>query len=162
VLLLVAVLLSAYFLSQSGFVNYVTDGGIHSATLDFYRMKASNNPQIEIQFYVAYIPNQDALSSVWLSSEDVNASSFVYADTLSMDHVLSSCALIPSNRLLPLSNTAIQGQSFIYLSSLNVVDGIISNGTGFFNSSEIQGFQNISNQVYSNGNSDIWQVNSFG
>ena len=162
VLLLVAVLLSAYFLSQSGFVNYVTDGGIHSATLDFYRMKASNNPQIEIQFYAAYIPDQDALSSVWLSSEDVNASSFVYADTLSMDHVLSSCALIPSNRLLPLSNTAIQGQSFIYLSSLNVVDGIISNGTGFFNSSEIQGFQNISNQVYSNGNSDIWQVNSFG
>lgn len=159
VLLLIAVLLTTYFLSQSGFINYVSEGAIHSATFDFYRMKTSNDPQIKIQFYAVYIPEQDVFSAVWLSRY-ANASSFVYADYTSGPRVLTSYALIPNNRVVPLSDTAIPMQSgFIYLSRLNVMDGIISNGPGvFFNSSEILYSLESSNQLYSNGNSDIWHV----
>jgi uncharacterized membrane protein len=162
VLLLVAVLLSAYFLSQSGFVNYVTGGAIHSAAFDFYRTKTSSDPQVEIQFYATYIQEQDAFSAHWLSKY-ANDSSVVYADSASSLNVLVTCALIPSNLILPLTNVTKPEQgSFIYLDSLNVVKGIVPASTGLFNTSEISSSLDGSNLIYSNGNSQVWGATGSG
>lgn len=161
-LLLVAVLLSAYFLSQSGFINYVTGGAIHSQTFDFDKMKTSSDRQVEIQFYGIYTPEQDAVSAVWLSKY-ANTSPIVYADLGSSPHALASCALIPSNLIHPLTNETKPAQgSFIYLDTLNVAKGIIPALTGIFNISEISSALNRSNLVYSNGNSEIWSTTGSG
>ncbi len=161
-LLLVAVLLSAYFLSQSGFINYVTGGAIHSPTFDYYRMKTSSVPQVQIQFYWAYTPEQDVFSAVWLSKY-ANVSSIVYSDVVSGGHVLTSEGLIPWNLRLPLTNTTKPEQgSFIYLGSLNILKGVIPDSAALYNSSEITPSLNESNLIYSNGNSEVWSGTGSG
>lgn len=155
-LLTVAVLLSAYFFSQSGLINYVTWGDIHSNTFDYCRMKTSDNPQVQIQFYSAFNPEQDVFSAVWLSKY-ANTSSIVFSDIPSRFHVLASEGLIPENLRLPLTNTTKPQQgSFVYLGSLNVAKGIISVSSGLFNTSEITSSLNQGDLIYSNGNSQIW------
>jgi uncharacterized membrane protein len=161
-LLLIAVLLSVYFLSQSGFINRVTGGAIHAYSIDFDRMKTSNDRQVEISFYDAYIPEQDVFSAVWLSKNE-GAPATVYADAVSGTHVLISYGLIPKQLILPLTNTTIPEQgSFIYLGHLNIVSGIITTNTVIFNSSEISSLLNESDLIYSNGNSEIWRAPPFG
>ena len=161
-LLLVAVLLSAYFLSQSGFINYVTGGVPHPQPIAYNQMKTSSDLQVEIQFYGNYIQEQDAFSADWLSKY-ANASSIIYADSISSSQVLVSCALIPYGLIQPLTNMTKPGQgSFVYLDSLNVVNGIIPAGTELFNTSEIASSLNESNLIYSNGNSEIWCASGSG
>jgi uncharacterized membrane protein len=154
--LLLATILSAYFLSESGFINYVTGGAIHSQTFDYHRMKTSNDPRVNIYFYGTFIPEQDAFSAYWLSKY-VCYSSIVYSDLTSRYHVLISCALIPADLIHPLTNITkpMQG-SFIYLDSLNVVSGIIPASDGIFHISEISVSLDKSNLIYSNGNSEVW------
>ena len=169
VLLLIAILLSAYFLSQVGFVNRVTDGPIHSYTLDFDRIQASDEAQVKVdQLYGAYIPEQDVYSAVWLLNHKT-ATANVYADSASATHVLLSYGLIPNELILPLTNATIPEQfTFIYLSSLNVVYGVIATSTesksnlGSFNTSEISSLLNKSDLIYSNGASEIWYSSQNG
>ena len=162
-LLLVAVLLSAYLFSQSGFINYVTGGAIHSSRFDYYKMKTSSDPQVQISFYDEYTPEQDVFSAVWLSKY-ANAWSIVYSDAVSNGHVLISEGLIPWNLLLSLTNTTKPEQgSFVYLDSLNVIKGIVPTATTEpFNTSEISSSLNEIDLVYSNGNSEIWSVAGSG
>jgi uncharacterized membrane protein len=156
-LVLVAVLLSAYFLSQYGFVNYATGGAIRTTfAFDFRRMETSSNPSVEIAFSSAYIQEQEAFSADWLSKY-VGDSSIVYADPEAAIHELASCALIPENLVQPLTNvTTPEKGSFVYLDNVNVAKGIIPTSTGYFNASEISSSLNESNLIYSNGNSEIW------
>ena len=162
VLLLIAILISAYFLSQVGFVNRVTGGPIHSFTIDFDRIKASDDGQVKKNLYGAYIPEQDVSSATWLFSHKA-ATAKVYADNVFGSHALTSYGLVPDKLILPLTNSTIPEQfSFIYLGSLNVLDGLITTDTGSFsnlgsfNATEISYLLNESNLVYSNGASEIW------
>jgi uncharacterized membrane protein len=160
-LLLVAVLLSAYFLSQSGFINHVTGGAIHSQTFDYYKMETSSNPSVQADFAYDYIQEQDTFSAIWLSKY-ANAS-IIYSSEESKNHVLITEGLIPANLLLPLTNTTKSGQgSFVYLDTLNVAKGIISSPTGLFNTSELSPSLKESNLIYSNGNSEIWSGTGSG
>jgi uncharacterized membrane protein len=162
VLLLIAIILSAYFLSQDGFVNRVTGTSIHSYNLDFDRMMNSNESQVKMTLYGAYIPEQDVSSAIWLLNYRPGTTT-VYADFLSSARVLISYGLMPQGLMLPLTNLTIPGQStFIYLSSLNVINGVISTNfasTGTldsFNTSETSPLLNKSDLIYSNGASEIW------
>lgn len=160
-LLLFAILLSAYFLSQVGFVNRVTGSPIHSYTIDFDRIKTSDEGQVKMNLYGAYIPEQDVFSAVWFLNHKV-AIAKVYADYASGAHVLISYGLIPNNLILPLTNATIPEElTFIYLGSLNVVNGVITTNIGSFsnfgslNTSEISSL-NKCDLIYSNGASEIW------
>jgi uncharacterized membrane protein len=156
--LLIAILLSAYFLSQVGFVNRVTNGAIHAYNVDFDRMITSNESQVKISLYDTYIPEQDVFSATWLSNHKVETAE-VSADFESGSHVLLSYGLIPNKLLLQITNATIPPQgSFIYLGSLDIVNGVITTTTGSFNTSEISFLLDQSNLVYSNGNSEIWYV----
>jgi uncharacterized membrane protein len=156
VLLLIAIILSAYFLSQVGFVNHVA-GGVPHYNIDFDRMITSNESQVKISLYQVYIPEQDVFSASWLSNHKVETAK-VFADYFSKYHALTSYGLIP-NLILPTTNTTILPQgSFLYLGSLNIVNGVMTTATGSFNISEISLSLDQNNLVYSNGNSQIWYV----
>jgi uncharacterized membrane protein len=156
-LLLVAVLLSAYFLSQYGYVNYVTGGAIRTTfAFDYHRMEISSNPSVEAGFSSAYIQEQEAFSADWLSKY-AGDSSIVYADPEASIHELVSCALIPENLVQTLTNVTTPGQgSFVYLDNVNVAKGIIPTSTGYFSTSQLSSSLNESDLIYSNGNSEIW------
>ena len=168
VLLLIAILLSAYFLSQVGFVNRVTGSPIHSYNVDFDRMITSNESQVKMTLYGIYIPEQDVSSAVWLLNYKA-ATAKVYADYISGTHALISYGLIPNELILPLTNATIPEQfTFIYLGSLNVVNGVITTNIGSFgnygsfNTSEISSLLNKSDLIYSNGASEIWYPSQNG
>ena len=158
VLVLIAVLLGAYFLSQSGFVNYTTGGAIHSLTIDYDRMKA--DPRYTTQFYSIYMQEQDVFSAVWLWKNVNVSSTTVYSDSLSANHELVSYGLIPNRLILPLSNVTIPAQgSLVYLSTLNIINGVVPASTNLYNITEISSSIEGNNVIYSNGNSAILRAN---
>jgi uncharacterized membrane protein len=161
-LLLIAILASAYFLSQVGFVNRVTGGSVHSYIIDFDRIKASDEVRIKMNLYGAYNAEQDVISAEWLQSHK-DATVKVYADSTLAGHVLISYGLIPDELLFPLTNKTIPEQfTYIYLGSLNVVNGVITIDTGsfsnwgLFNISELSYLLSETDLVYSNGASEIY------
>jgi uncharacterized membrane protein len=158
VFFLIAIILGGYFLSQVGFVNFVTGGAIHSYNIGFYSMLTTNESQIKIEFYHHYIPEQDVFSAIWLLNHKVEIVE-VFADYESGTHPLSSYGLVPRKLVLPITNTTNPPKgSFVYLGSLNIVNGVIATNTGSFNTSEISFLLDRINLVYSNGNSEIWYV----
>lgn len=159
--LLIAIILGAYFLSQVGFVNRVGNGTNYYYSMYFEDMVSSNDSQYKFYFYGIYIPEHDIFSAKWLEEHKVGAGE-VLADTISGSHVLLSYGLIPNKQLLPITNTTYAPQgSFIYLGSLNVVNGIVALNTNWFNTSEVYPLFNESSVVYSNCNSEIRYVDHF-
>jgi uncharacterized membrane protein len=155
-LLLIAILLSAYFLSQSGFINLVTGGAVHSYSIDFNRMKTSNDLNVQIGFHTVYIPEEDVFSALWLSKYQ-SAPSTIYADVQSRYVVLTCYGMIPREQIRLLTNATMPEQgAYIYLGQLNVVDGLITTNAQPYNSSEISSMLLNEDAIYSNGNSEIW------
>jgi uncharacterized membrane protein len=153
--LLLCTLLICFLLTQTGFVNRITDASPIVRSLDLDRVMASSKSQVQTGIYGAYIPEQDVFSAVWLSSNTKGLRSTVYADERSRQHVLTSYGLMPNNSL-PLTNTTTLTQgSFVYLSYSDVKNGLIYTATGQFNSSEISHLFEESNLIYSNGNGEI-------
>lgn len=159
--ILVCVVLIGYFLSQSGFINNVTRAAPQSYSLDFSRIIASKDPAPKASLYTAYISEQNFYSAVWLTNHAGQAS-IVYADSDSRQNVLFSYGSIHTI-YLPLSNSSVPVEnSYIYLSSLNVGDGVIAYRdwpiTKLFNFSEISPILEGNNLIYNNGNGEIWQT----
>ena len=161
--LLIAILASSYFLSQSGFVNYVTDGSILSFTLDWDKtinlnMTTSFEPAAKVNFYNAYTPDDDVLSAEWLSAYRSN-SSLIYADSIAIYHPLHVWGLIPDDSLLDLPNdTKVMSDSFIYLRTFNVQNGfIIPVFSPPYYLIEINSELNNCNLVYTNGQSVVYK-----
>jgi uncharacterized membrane protein len=160
VFLLIAIILSGYFLSQVGFVNRVTGGSIQYYNTNFDQMIKSNEISVKFGLYSTYTPDQDAFSASWLSIYRASTAE-VFCDSFSESHVLASSGLIPSDLRILLTNATIPPKgSFIYLGSFNVVNGVIKTDNSAFNTSEISSLLNQNDLVYSNGNSKIWYVAS--
>jgi uncharacterized membrane protein len=156
IFLLIAVILGAYFLSQAGFVNNVTNSAIHSYTIDFNRSKASIDPAVELNFYSIYTPEQDVFSAVWLLNHQ-GPSILTYSDYESGIHVLTSYGLTPWKMLGQITNSTVPlPDTYVYLSRLNVADNIVTTYSTTFKTSEV--YPNLSrcSLVYSNGDGEIW------
>jgi len=159
-LLLIAIILGAYFLSQVGFVNYVGNGTKNFYSIFFESMITSKDNQTKMLLYGTYIPTQDVFSASWLQSHKAETSK-VLTDSISATHVLISYGLIPNEQLRAITNNTFPPQnSFIYLGSLNLVNGVISTNNGFFNTSESLFLFDQNSLVYSNGDSEIYYVPS--
>ena len=156
-------ILGAYFLSQVGFINRVSNGPIHSYVMDFDRLKTSKNTEVKISlFYPTYIPEQDVSSAVWLSRNRI-ATTKVYADLLSKTRVLFSYGLVPDKLAISITNKIITEQDgIIYLSTSNIVDGVIAIEDVMSAEAELVAISEIApifdknNLIYSNGASEIW------
>ncbi len=159
VFLLIATILSGYFLSQVGFVNYVTNGAVHTYNTDFDKMKTSNDIGAKLFFYGWFNQEPDVLSASWLSGHRAENAE-IFADDISGDHALVSYGLIPLGTTLPITNMKNPSQgSYLFLGSLNVVNGVMyTYALGPFNMSEVSSFLGNNSLVYSNGNSEIFSV----
>ena len=161
-ILIIAILASSYFLSQSGFVNHVTGGSILSFTLDWDKslnlnMSTSFEPAAKVNFYTVYTPDQDVLSAEWLSAKKAN-NSFIYCDSIANYHPLHIWGRIPVNILLDLANeTKLISNSFIYLRTFNVENGFITPILSpAYYLSEINPELSNCNLLYTNGQSVVY------
>jgi len=156
----VTVVLIAFFLFEVGLINHVTGGYPYSYSLDFGRKRGSNDLSIAIDFYTAYVTEQEVLSARWLSKY-MNKTFMVYADSIPYYRILPAYALLDFPQLSDLfKNMTFSESSYIYLRYLNVQKGVIvpRGVAGYygtpFNISEIDFLRN--DKIYSNGHSDVY------
>ena len=156
-MLLIGVVLSAYFLSQSGFINHISGASPQSYTLDWDRIRTSTDLKLKREFYIEFTPEQDVVSATWLSKFMTNGL-LIYSDFTSRDHPLKIYGLISDDRLLILTNeTEMESNSYIYLRYFNVVDGLFTPYPNLiFNTTALTPILNESNCIYTNGGSEVY------
>lgn len=156
-MLLIGMLVCAYFLSQSGFINRVLGGSTLSYTLDWDKIRNSGDPNLNMGFYVYFTPEQDVASATWLSKFMINGSS-VYSDFVSIAHPLRIYGLISDSNLFILTNATNLGPgSYIYMRCFNIADRVITPTIDWvFNTTDISQTLFEGNLQYSNGNSQVY------
>jgi uncharacterized membrane protein len=161
IMMLIGLIMSAYFLSQYGFFNRYAGGSPQSYTLDWDRLKTSTDPQIAMDFYFFFTPEQDAASASWLSKFMAN-SSIIYSDFVSMYHPLKVLGFIPEANLMLLPNlNATESNSYFYLRYYNVITGyFIAYPNWVLNTTELAPYLNYRNIVYTNGESIVYASQS--
>jgi uncharacterized membrane protein len=148
---LLLVVLVPYFLFQTNFVYELVGSDSWSIPLSKHRMAS-------LRLYgLGYIDGYSVFGAKWLS-ETINIEyTQIYADWASQGNVLNAYGLIPWQDVETLSNvTQISINSTVYLSALNIVDGIIIGQSYVFNSSELS-FINDTNKIYTNGRCEIYK-----
>jgi uncharacterized membrane protein len=155
---LVSLVLVAYFLFNTGFIQEVTGGVPFSISLNPERMETSID-SAKIYFNTQYTFESEVFSAVWLSNMR-SPTSRIYADRGARFHVLASYGMIATDNSADLSNDTqnYYGDTYVYLRRLNVVDNLIyAIGASYFNASKITPVLNSMNKIYSNGESDIYR-----
>jgi len=154
--LLLCFLLMFYFLSQFGFLNFVTSASPQSPVLDFQRLTTSNDVSILAAFHNGYIEEIDVASATWLSSHR-SINGLVFADYNSILNVVTSYGRVQEQSKAFLSNPPfIERNSLVYLSQLNIDNNTISSNAGLFNYSTIAPVIEKTSLIYSNGHGEIW------
>ena len=156
-MLMIGVVLSAYFLSQYGFVNYVTGASPLSYTLDWNRIRTSPDLTIKMGLYNGFTPEQDISSATWLSKFMSN-NSLIYSDFFSLYHPLKIYGLVPESNLMILTNVTTMGPStYVYLRYFNIIDGYVTPTPDWiFSTSRLYPILNENNCVYTNGASNVY------
>ena len=152
--ILVCMVLIPYFLFNVGFVYEITGDVPSSISLSMESMKKSTDPEVRVIFSGVYTYEYDVFSAKWLSKSRDNKKT-VYSDILSYSYLLPSYGMImqPSRTLG--NNTWVLSKSYVYLSHLNVVNGIMYL-TGYnYNTTEISPPLWGNNKIYTNGCSEI-------
>jgi uncharacterized membrane protein len=146
-----------YFLFNTGFV-YEAVGDIPTAIpLSLEGMKNSDDIDAKMQSYTSYIREQDIYSIAWMSHVS-NTEEMIYCDEFA-SYPLIGYGMVPwEKNIYKLSNaTAIRKDAYVYLGSLNVVEGIARNWDGIFNITEVSPLLEEKNKIYSNGGSEIYK-----
>jgi uncharacterized membrane protein len=152
VVALMLIVLVPFFLFQTEFVFEVTGSDSWSIPLSGYRMNA-----LLLYGHFGYTDAYSVNGAQWLSRNvDVN-NSRLYADDSAASNVLTIYGMIYSGYVSGLSNTTIVANNgVVYLSTLNVVAGVIPSGGLSWNTSQLSStFDNL-NMVYTNGASEIY------
>jgi uncharacterized membrane protein len=168
-LILISIVLVAFFLFQTGFIYEITGDPVPSSiALSRNKMGSSND----------LIYESDVFSAYWLSNyADINNTK-TYADTVSIIHVLTSYSTIDRSIIQVLSNTTEPGLypeqyfsirqpenpnlSYVYLRYYNVYSRKIVYNTKTdtqYNLSELPVFHNSEvfvNKIYSNSYSEVF------
>ena len=148
--ILLLTILVPYFLFQIGFVYEVTGSESWSLPLSKHRMDRYR------LYRSGYIDDWSVFSAEWASKTVDIRRTQMYADKVSRDAVLTIYGMMYRGHVNTLFNTTIvEANGVLYLSRLNVVDGIVISGNHIWNSSEVS-FLNNMNKVYSNGGSEIY------
>jgi len=150
---LLLIVLVPYFLFQTGFVYEVTRSQSWSLPLSKYRMDA-----VFLRLYMGYFDESDVFSASWVAKNVDVENSQIYADGASRNDVLTIYGMIYRGYVLGLSNvTIVANNGVVYLSTLNVVDGLIVSGGRLWNSSELSFIFDNLNTVYTNGGSEVYK-----
>nr|MDO8132846.1 DUF2206 domain-containing protein [Candidatus Njordarchaeum guaymaensis] len=158
-LVLLSVFLAVAFLFKVGFVYEVAGGVPTLKPVSFTGMITSEDNETKVRFNEAHVPEQDVLSATWLSMMTAKNSD-VYADYAAAEHVIMAYAMKTLGWKQTLANdTKIESGGYIYLRSLNV-QGILRDRSYALSYSEIAKISrllNMTNHIYSNGGSEIYQ-----
>jgi len=149
---LLLIVLVPFFLFQTEFVFEVTGSDSWSIPLSGYRMNA-----LRLYGHYGYADAYSVYGAQWLSRNvDVNNSE-LYADLSADSSVLTIYGHIYIGYVNGLSNTTIVADNgVVYLSTLNVVAGVIPSGGLLWNTSELSSVFGDLNVVYANGGSEIY------
>jgi len=152
VTILIFVVLVPYFLFQTGFVYEVTGNDSWSVPLSEYRMNA-----LRLYGQLGYSTVYSVFGARWLSKNiDVDYTQ-IYADSYSRMNELRVYGRVYLGYVEVLSNTTeVRLGGLLYLSSLNIIQGIVVGGEFSWNLSELQ-FSNDLSKIYSNGGSEVYK-----
>jgi uncharacterized membrane protein len=160
-LLLLAVVLSTFFLFSAGFVDYISGGYPTSYPLNFGDVNKLTNLQEKITIFGFYIPEYDISSARWLASRIGNNSS-IYADDIGMITLFDYTSLSQSNTYPLLNTTKPAAGSYIHLRELNVIDRVVSfdwsSSYPQYNISDLFSLIGQSDMIYSNDRSQTYFV----
>ena len=151
VFMLLLIVLVPYFLFQTGFVYEVTGSDVWSIPLSKHRMSA-----LRLYGLYGYADEFSVYGAQWLSKNVDVKNSGLYADERARANVLTIYGMIYGGYVNVLTNTTIVADNgTIYLSTLNVVKGVIPFGRLSWKTSELSFIFDDSNVVYANGGSKI-------
>jgi len=119
--ILLVIVLVPYFLFQTNFVYEVTGSDSWSVPLSKYRMSSSR-----LYGELGYIDGYSVVGAQWLSKTMDVGHTQIFADLASQRNVLNAYGVIHMKDVKILSNvTRISTNDTVYLSALNIVEGII-------------------------------------
>jgi len=150
---LVLIVLVPYFLFQTNFVYEITGSDSWSIPLSKYRMNA-------LRWYDKYecTDTYSVYGAQWLSRNVDVEHTQVYADRPSRNTVLPIYGMTYGGYVNGLSNvTIVADDGVVYLSTLNVVEGVIPFGQLSWNSSELSFIFDDLSIIYANGGSEIYK-----
>lgn len=153
-----SIIVTSLFLFETGFVYEITGDESYSIPLSKYRMNRAYS------YGVGYLTESvDVSSAKWLRSNIVlTASTFIYADIVSMSFVLTSYAVFPRSQTEILTNATPfdRMSAYVYLRNFNTFDGKIL-GRGYtlghvWNTSDLSSRLTAFNKIYTNGGSEVF------
>jgi len=161
--LLAIIILVPYFLFTSGFIYQVTGDKIPTS-IALGEENFSDNPvnEVVVQYNTGYSYETNVFSARWLNLYR-NTTSRIYSDRVSDIWILVSYSrFLGAYYIYP--DSQIQDNSYIYLSRLNIIRGIVNvpvetdrygmHDVYNYKTSEISGFLN--KKIYTNGESEIY------
>ena len=155
-LLMLTIILVVFFLFRSGFVNTITGDRPYSYSLGFDRMKTSNAVEIRVAIYSVHVQEQDLFGARWLALQMGN-NSLVYADDyMGISILIDYTTLNRQNIDYIVNEMQLKPESYIYLRSLNVLEGVVTSSLGYFNVSDLSPSLSQNCRIYSNGASDVY------
>jgi uncharacterized membrane protein len=147
---LIILVLVPYFLFQTNFVYEVVKTDIWSISLGKYRMDA-----IRLHGVFGYFDDYRVFGAQWISNNVAVGGTQIYSDFYSKEE-LRCYGLVYLGYINGISNvTEVKSNDIVYLSSLNVIEGIVA-GFRLWNTSELH-FLGDMNIIYSNGGSEIYK-----
>ena len=149
-------------LFDSGWMCEVTQQNPHSFALSQNSIYESKDVNATISFYTAVTPEKDVFGSKWLSAH-IHDESRIYATYTDLRvHSLQSYGGFARYRVAPLTNeTTVVMDSYIFLQSLNVIQGLGNNCDTIeeympYNISENKPLLKNMKDIYSNGGVEIY------
>jgi len=140
-----------YFLFQTNFVYEVTGSDSWSIPLSGYRMDG-----LRLYGHEGYTDAYSVYGAQWLSKNVDVKNSQLYADERTAANVLTIHALILGGKSSLSNVTVVADNGVVYLSTLNVVYGVIPFGGLSWNTSELSFIFDDLNLVYTNGGSEVY------
>lgn len=151
---LVLIILTPYFLFQTGFVYEVVKNQSWSLPLSGYRMDP-----VFLKWAMRYFYESEVQGAIWMSKYVVNNDSMTYADAISTSSLLNGYGMmIYGVNMGRLSNvTNFLPGSYIYINQLNIMNNAVITNTYLLNTSDLKIFD-FSSKLYSNGNCEVYQT----
>jgi len=149
---LILMVLVPYFLFQTNLMYETTNVESWSISLSKYRMSP-----LFTNGHFGYTDAYSVFGAQWLSKKVTFERIQIYSDSFARRNELRIYGGIYINDIETLSNiTKVRPNGIVYLSSLNVIEGIIGGVRSLWNSSELNYLRDL-NMIYSNGGGEIYK-----
>jgi len=149
--ILLLVILVPYFLFQVGFVYEVTGSDSWSVPLSKYRMNA---PRLRGTLGCSDV--HTVIGAQWVSNNVAVGYAQIYSDYYARAELRGYGNVYVGYIELLSNTTEVTTNGIVYLSSLNIIEGVLTGSTLSWNSSELHFLNNL-NLIYSNGRSAVFE-----